>query len=74
MLPGSHHLSSNFDAALSEAVLGWEIFAAVQAGLRLGPVEPYLEVRPALSKVSTDHLEARPGGGIFSVGVRGELR
>jgi hypothetical protein len=24
--------------------------------------------------VSTDHLEARPGGGVFSVGVRGEFR
>ena|GEM_PF-389444 len=74
VLPGSHHLSSTFDAPLSEAVLGWEVFAAVQAGLRVGPVEPYIEVRPALSKVSTDHLEARPGGGVFSVGVRGELR
>jgi len=74
ILPGSHHLSSNFDADLSEGVLGWEVFAAAQAGLRVGPVEPYLEVRPALSKVSTSHLEARPGGGIFSVGVRGELR
>ena len=74
LLVGSHHLSSNFDAELSEGALGWEIFAAVQAGLQVGPVEPYLEVRPALSKVSTDHLEARPGGGVFSVGVRGELR
>jgi len=74
LLVGSHHLSSNFDAELSEGALGWELFAAVQAGLQVGPVEPYLEVRPALSKVSTDHLEARPGGGVFSVGVRGELR
>jgi len=74
LLPGSHHLSSNFDAELSEGVLGWEVFAAVQAGLKVGPVEPYIEVRPALSKVSTDHLEARPGGGAFSVGVRGEFR
>ena len=74
LLVGSHHLSSNFDAELREAALGWEVFAAVQAGLQVGPVEPYLEVRPALSKVSTDHLEARPGGGVFSVGVRGELR
>ncbi len=74
VLVGSHHLSSTFDAELSEAALGWELFAAVQAGLQVGPVEPYLEVRPALSKVSTDHLEARPGGGVFSVGIRGELR
>lgn len=74
LLPGSHHLSSNFDADLSEGVLGWEVFAAVQAGLKVGPVEPYIEVRPAVSKVSTDHLEARPGGGTFSVGVRGEFR
>jgi hypothetical protein len=74
LLVASHHLSSNFDAELSEGALGWELFAAVQVGLQVGPVEPYLEVRPALSKVSTDHLEARPGGGVFSVGVRGELR
>jgi len=74
VLAGSHHLSSTFDAALSEGALGWELFAAVQAGLQVGPVEPYLEVRAALSKVSTDHLEAHPGGGVFSVGVRGELR
>ncbi|HVP60038.1 MAG TPA: hypothetical protein VMT11_05745 [Myxococcaceae bacterium] len=74
LLVASHHLSSTFDAELSEAALGWELFAAGQAGLQVGPVEPYLEVRPALSKVSTDHLEARPGGGVFSVGVRGELR
>ncbi len=74
LLVGSHHLSSNFDAELSEGALGWELFAAVQAGLQVGPVEPYVEVRPALSKVSTDHLEARPGGVVFSVGVRGELR
>ncbi|HEY1908415.1 MAG TPA: hypothetical protein VGG91_20360, partial [Myxococcaceae bacterium] len=74
LLVGSHHLSSNFDADLTEAALGWEVFAALQAGLQVGPVEPYIEVRPALSKVSTDHLEARPGGGIFSVGVRGTLR
>jgi hypothetical protein len=74
LLVGSHHLSSNFDADLTEAALGWEVFAGLQAGLQVGPVEPYIEVRPALSKVSTDHLEARPGGGIFSVGVRGTLR
>ena len=74
LLVGSHHLSSTFDAELSEGALGWELFAAVQAGLQVGPVEPYLEVRPALSKVSTDHLEARPGGGVFSVGVRGALQ
>ena len=74
LLVGSHHLSSTFDSELSEGVLGWELFAAVQAGLQVGPVEPYLEVRPALSKVSTDHLEARPGGGVFSVGVRGALQ
>ena len=74
LLVGSHHLSSNFDADLTEAALGWEVFAALQAGLQVGPVEPYIEVRPSLSKVSTDHLEARPGGGIFSVGVRGTLR
>ena len=74
ILPGSHHLSSTFDSELTEGVLGWEVFAALQAGLQVGPVEPYFEVRPALSKVSTDHLEARPGGGVFSVGVRGVLR
>ena len=73
-LVGSHHLSSTFDSELTESALGWEVFAALQAGLQVGPVEPYIEVRPALSKVSTDHLEARPGGGIFSVGVRGVLR
>jgi hypothetical protein len=73
LLVGSHHLSSNFDAELTEGVLGWEVFAAVQAGLQVGPVEPYFEVRPALSRVSTDHLEAHPGGGVFSVGVRGAL-
>jgi hypothetical protein len=50
------------------------VFAALQAGLQVGPVEPYIEVRPSLAKVSTDHLEARPGGGVFSVGVRGEFR
>jgi hypothetical protein len=74
LLVGSHHLSSNFDADLTEVALGWEVFAAVQAGLQLGPVEPYVEVRGALTKVSTDHLEARPGGAVFSVGIRGELR
>jgi hypothetical protein len=73
LLVGSHHLSSTFDAELTEGALGWEVFAALQAGLQVGPVEPYLELRPALSKVSTDHLEARPGGGLFSVGVRGVL-
>ena len=74
LLIGSHHLSSTFDSELTEGALGWEVFAALQAGLQVGPVEPYLEVRPALSKVSTDHLEARPGVGIFSVGVRGVLK
>jgi len=74
LLVGSHHLSSTFDSDLTEAALGWEVFAALQAGLQVGPIEPYLELRPALSKVSTDHLEARPGGGVFSVGVRGVLR
>ena len=74
LLVGTHRLSSTFDSELTEGALGWEVFAALQAGLQVGPVEPYLEVRPALSKVSTDHLEARPGGGVFSVGVRGEIR
>jgi hypothetical protein len=74
LLVGSHHLSSTFDAELTEGALGWEVFAALQAGLQVGPVEPYVELRPALSKISTDHLEARPGGGVFSVGVRGVLR
>lgn len=74
LLVGSHHLSSTFDSEFTEGALGWEVFAALQAGLQVGPVEPYLEVRPALSKMSTDHLEARPGGGVFSVGVRGVLR
>lgn len=74
LLFGSHHLSSTFDAELTEGALGWELFGAVQAGLQLGPVEPFLEVRAALSKLSTDHLEARPGGGIFSVGVRGTFQ
>jgi hypothetical protein len=74
LLVGTHHLSSTFDSELSEGALGWEVFAALQAGLQVGPVEPYIEVRPSLAKVSTDHLEARPGGGVFSVGVRGEFR
>src|SRR5262249_46319654 len=74
LLVGSHHLSSNFDADLTEAALGWEIFAAVQAGLQLGPVRPYVAGPGALTKGSTDHLEARPGGAVFSVGIRGELR
>lgn len=74
LLVASHHLSSTFDAELTEGALGWELFAAVQAGLQLGPVEPYLEVRGALSKVSTDHLEAHPGGAIFSIGARGTFR
>jgi hypothetical protein len=63
LLVGTHHLSSTFDSELSEGALGWEVFAALQAGLQVGPVEPYIEVRPSLAKVSTDHLEARPGGG-----------
>jgi len=74
LLAGIHHLSSTFDSELSEGALGWEVFGSLQAGLQVGPVEPYLEIRPTLSKVSTDHLEARPGGGVFSVGVRGEIR
>ena len=74
LLAGIHHLSSTFDSELTEGALGWEVFGALQAGLQVGPVEPYFEVRPALSKVSTEHLEARPGGGVFSVGVRGEIR
>ncbi len=74
LLVASHHLSSTFDAEITEGAVGWELFAAVQAGLQVGPVEPYVEIRGALSKVSTDHLEARPGGGVFSVGVRGEFR
>ncbi|HEY1334889.1 MAG TPA: hypothetical protein VGF31_11585, partial [Myxococcaceae bacterium] len=74
LLVGTHHLSSTFDSDLGEGALGWEVFAALQAGLQVGPVEPYIEVRPSLAKVSTDHLEARPGGGVFSVGVRGEFR
>jgi hypothetical protein len=74
LLAGIHHLSSTFDSELTEGALGWEVFGALQAGLQVGPVEPYFEVRPTLSKVSTDHLEARPGGGVFSVGVRGEIR
>jgi len=71
MLLCSHHLSSNFDADFSELAVGWEVFAAVQAGLQAGPVEPYLEIRGAISRVTTDHLDARPGGGVFSLGIRG---
>jgi len=74
LLVGNHALSSTFDASLNEGALGWELFAAVQAGVQLGPVEPYLEVRGAISRVTTDHLDAHPGGGIFSVGVRGMFR
>jgi hypothetical protein len=74
LLLASHQLSSNFDAGLSQSALGWELFAAAQAGLRLGSVEPYLEVRGSVSEVSTAQLDAHPGGAMFSIGVRGELR
>jgi hypothetical protein len=74
LLVASHQLSSTFDAGLSQGALGWELFAAVQGGLQLGPVEPYLEVRGSLSEVSTGQLDAHPGGAMFSIGVRGEFR
>jgi hypothetical protein len=71
MLFGSHHLSSTFDGEFTEGALGWEVFAAFQAGLVAGPVEPFLELRGSLAHVSTDHLDAHPGGGMLLVGVRG---
>jgi len=71
VLLGSHRLESTFDTSFSEGALGYEVFAAVQAGLAAGPVEPYLELRGSLSGISTDHLDARPGGGVFLIGVRG---
>ena len=74
LLVASHQLSSTFDAGFSEGALGWEVFAAVQAGLQVGPVEPYLEVRGSVSEVSTGQLDAHPGGAMFSIGVRGEFR
>ena len=74
LLLASHQLSSTFDAGLSQGAVGWELFAAVQAGVRLGGIEPYLEVRGSTSQVSTGQLDAHPGGALFSIGVRGELR
>ncbi|MGZ3444069.1 MAG: hypothetical protein ACXWLG_00195 [Myxococcaceae bacterium] len=74
LLVASHRFSSNFDAGFSQGALGWELFAAVQGGLRVGPVEPYLEVRGSVAQVSTGQLDAHPGGAMFSIGVRGELR
>jgi hypothetical protein len=73
MLFASHHLSSTFDGEFTEGALGWEVFAAFQAGLVAGPVEPFLELRASLAEVSTDHLDAHPGGGVFLVGVRGRF-
>lgn len=73
MLFGSHHLSSTFDGEFSEGALGWEVFAAFQAGLVAGPVEPFLELRGSLARVSTDHLDAHPGGGMLLLGVRGRF-
>jgi hypothetical protein len=73
MLFASHHLSSSFDGELTEGALGYELFAAFQAGLVAGPVEPFLELRGSLATVSTDHLDAHPGGGVFLLGVRGRF-
>jgi hypothetical protein len=55
----------------SEGALGYEVFAAIQTGLAAGPVEPYIELRGSVSAMSTDHLDAHPGGGVFLIGVRG---
>ena len=71
ILFGSHRLESTFDTAFTEGALGYEIFAAVQAGLAAGPVEPYVELRGSLATMSTAHLDAHPGGGVFLIGVRG---
>jgi hypothetical protein len=74
VLFGSHRLESTFDASFSEGALGYEVFAAIQAGLAVGPVEPYVELRGSLSGISTAHLDARPGGGVFLIGVRGRFQ
>jgi hypothetical protein len=71
ILFGSHRLESSFDTAFTEGALGYELFTALQAGLAAGPVEPYVELRGSLSTISTAHLDAHPGGGVFLVGVRG---
>src|SRR5262249_9078861 len=62
---------STFDASFTEGALGYEVFTALQAGLATGPVEPYIELRGSLSAISTPHLDAHPGGGVFLIGVRG---
>ena len=69
LLVGSHHLSSTFDAELTEGALGLGALRR-RAGRPPARRRRALSSRcaPALSKVSTDHLEARPGGAIFSVG------
>ena len=68
---GTYTTSLPFDTSFSEGALGYEVFVALQAGLAAGPVEPYIELRGSLSGMSTDHLDARPGGGVFLIGVRG---
>jgi len=59
LLVASHQLSSNFDAGSSQGALGWELFAAVQAGLQLAghQVSPSLRlsrcpsVKPMISPI-----------------------
>lgn len=69
----NHTLSAPYQPTWSEAGLRPSAFAAITAGYKFKRLEPFAELRAAWGQVKTDHVDARLGGGVFSVGVRYEV-
>jgi hypothetical protein len=65
---------SNFQPSFRQSKLGFEAFAAGQAGYRLGNFEVTGELRGAFAPASTPNLDARLGGAVLAFGARYDLR
>lgn len=68
LLLGTNSVSTDFGQGLSNALTGWEVFAAVQLGYRTGTFLPYAELRGAYAVASGTGVSANPGGLLVLLG------
>lgn len=68
LLLGTNWVSTDFGQGLSNALTGWEVFAAVQLGYRTGTFVPYVELRGAYAVASGTGVSANPGGLVVLLG------
>lgn len=68
LLLGTSWLTSDFGQTSSQALTGWEVFAAAQLLYRVGAFLPYLEARGAYAAATGTGVTSHPGGLVLLLG------